>query len=107
MRGHTVANGESPSTIEGALGQGIMRIAKVLYRLHKPVTSSVELQKGDITSEFSHYMERSEQIPTAVSFETVVDASGQGIYYISVIISIIITIFEIFVSCNLILSSGV
>jgi len=77
VRGHTVLQSEAPSRMDGALGHGVMRIAKVLYRLHQPVVSVVELQSGDVSSEFSHYMEKSEQVPSAVSFETVVDGNGE------------------------------
>jgi redox-regulated HSP33 family molecular chaperone len=43
----------------------------------------VELQKGDVESEFSHLMEKSEQVPTALLFETVVDENGESMHIFS------------------------
>lgn len=57
---------------------GIFRLTKILYGHNQPVTSSVELQNGDVTSEFEHFFERSDQIPSAVLLETAVDEKGES-----------------------------
>lgn len=59
--------------LKGFMGNGFFRVSKILYGLHKPLTSAVPLVEGDITSEFEYFMEKSDQIPSAVSLETQVD----------------------------------
>lgn len=56
----------------------MFKITKILYGQNQPTLSVVGLQKGDIQSEFEHYMEKSEQIPSALLFETSVDDQGAG-----------------------------
>lgn len=58
------------------LGKGIFRVEKILYENFKPVFGTVEQEKGDITTEFNHYLTYSEQIPSIVTLETNIDKQG-------------------------------
>jgi molecular chaperone Hsp33 len=54
------ANGET----ETALGEGLLKVQRVLYNNYEPVTGVVALRRGDVTSDLSYYLTQSEQIPS-------------------------------------------
>lgn len=66
----------SGGTNEGqasALGQGLLKVQRVLYSNYEPVTGVVELQRGDITADLSYYLTQSEQIPSVFVLDVAYD----------------------------------
>jgi len=65
---------KTDSDLKGFLGkEGFFRVNKVLYNITQPVTSAISIIDGDIISELKTFMEKSEQIPSAISLKTKVD----------------------------------
>ncbi len=58
------------------LGDGILRVSKILYNKGEPIVGIVELQKGDIVTDVSYYFAQSEQIPSAVILDVDFDEKG-------------------------------
>jgi molecular chaperone Hsp33 len=48
----------------GPLGDGLLKVQRVLYGEYEPVMGIVALRRGDVTSDLSHYLTQSEQIPS-------------------------------------------
>lgn len=73
VRGYATLNQEPATDRRSALGEGLLKVQRVLYGKREPVTGIVELRRGDITSDLGHYLTQSEQIPSAfvldVSFD--------------------------------------
>lgn len=68
--------------ITGYLGdKGYFRVSKILYGLQRPITSTVPIVDGDIHSELEYYMEKSEQIPCAISLHTLIDEGSEKILF--------------------------
>lgn len=58
------------------LGEGILKVSKILYNKGEPIVGIVELQKGDIVTDVSYYFAQSEQIPSAVILDVDFDQDG-------------------------------
>eukprot|EP00301_Raphidiophrys_heterophryoidea_P014418 c2256_g1_i1.p1 GENE.c2256_g1_i1~~c2256_g1_i1.p1 ORF type:complete len:344 (+),score=75.28 c2256_g1_i1:3-1034(+) len=82
MRAGEVRGFASPTTIHAtslpaALGDGaVCYVHRVMYHMKQPVTSIIQLQKGDITTDMQHFFTQSEQIKTALIIHTTVDHEG-------------------------------
>ncbi|MEQ9264010.1 MAG: Hsp33 family molecular chaperone HslO [Balneolaceae bacterium] len=64
-------------TIGDGLGLGVLTFTKILYNEAEPRTSSIQLVKGDITSDVVHFLAQSEQVPSAVLLDVGIDESGE------------------------------
>ncbi|MGA2297302.1 MAG: Hsp33 family molecular chaperone HslO [FCB group bacterium] len=60
----------------GILGEGILRISRILYKKYEPIVGMVKLQNGDIAKSIKHYFEKSEQILTDILLELNFDEQG-------------------------------
>ncbi|GAB1369970.1 Hsp33 family molecular chaperone HslO [Candidatus Kapaibacterium sp.] len=58
------------------LGEGVLRVSRILYNRAEPITGIVELHKGDIATDLAFYYNQSEQVPTAVILDSIVDDNG-------------------------------
>lgn len=67
---------ENTSVSQG-LGIGVLTVSKVLYNEAEPRTSTIQLHKGDITTDIAHYLTQSEQIPSAVLLDMDIDPEGK------------------------------
>jgi molecular chaperone Hsp33 len=65
VRGYSLLNKEPNDTRQSPLGDGILKVQRILYGKQEPVTGIVELHRGDLTSDMGHYLTQSEQIPSA------------------------------------------
>jgi molecular chaperone Hsp33 len=75
---HTELDYTKPGTqLSDALGKGTLSSSKTLYNEARPVTGTVELEKGDIVTDLAHYLVQSEQIPSALILDIGVDEKGQ------------------------------
>jgi molecular chaperone Hsp33 len=68
------------STEEDILGIGLLRVTRILYDKAEPVTGVIELPKSDVGTDLAYYFNQSEQIPTAVLMDVVLDDSGKIIH---------------------------
>lgn len=64
-------------TIGDGLGLGVLTFTKILYNEAEPRTSSIQLVKGDITSDVVHFLAQSEQVPSAVLLDVGIDENGE------------------------------
>lgn len=73
VRGYATLNSKPAEQSTSALGNGLMKVSRILYGKYEPVTGIVELRRGDVTSDLGYYLTQSEQIPSAfvldVSFD--------------------------------------
>lgn len=78
VRGFTIYdnNLESISNMSELIGKGNLRVVRVLYNKKEPLVSVVPLQKGDISTDISHYFYQSEQIPTVLILDIEPDEDG-------------------------------
>ncbi len=58
------------------LGLGLLTLSKVLYNEAEPRTSTIQLVKGDVTSDVAHYLAQSEQIPSALMLDVGINEQG-------------------------------
>jgi len=65
VRGFANLNATPNPEANSGLGKGLLKVQRVLYGKHEPVTGIVELRRGDVTSDLSYYLTQSEQIPSA------------------------------------------
>ncbi len=63
-------------SIEEVVGDGTLRVMKILYNRAKPLISAVPLAKGDVSTDIAYYYSQSEQIPTAVILDVDFDDKG-------------------------------
>lgn len=75
VRGFISANKEPIEGRDTPLGQGLLRVQRVVYGEYEPVTGIVELRRGDVTSDLSYYLTQSEQIPSAFVIDVAYDSS--------------------------------
>lgn len=75
VRGYATVN-RQPQDPDVPLGSGILKVQRVVYGKHEPVTGIVELRTGDITSDVGYYLTQSEQIPSVVVIDVQFDAEG-------------------------------
>ncbi len=59
-----------------AVGNGILKVIRILYYEPEPIVGIVELIRGDIASDLSYYFAKSEQIFTIVLLDAVADEEG-------------------------------
>lgn len=64
VRGYVVAGKQPEPDRTGPLGEGLLKVQRVLYGKYEPVMGVVQLRRGDVTSDLSHYLTQSEQIPS-------------------------------------------
>jgi len=64
VRGYVNMNETPESDRIGPLGEGLLKVQRVLYGEYEPVMGIVALRRGDVTSDLSHYLTQSEQIPS-------------------------------------------
>jgi len=65
VRGYSSLNSSPEEARTSPLGEGILKVQRILYGKQEPVTGIVELSRGDLTTDMSHYLTQSEQIPSA------------------------------------------
>ncbi len=58
------------------LGEGTLRVTKIMYDRPEPITSIIPLQKTDIQTDIAGFFSRSEQIPTAVILDVDFNENG-------------------------------
>jgi len=59
-----------------AYQEGFYRVSKILYNEPEPQVGIIELKRGDISSDLTNYFLESEQIPTLVILNTLLDEKG-------------------------------
>lgn len=64
VRGYVTMNASPEVDRMGPLGEGLLKVQRVLYGEYEPVMGVVQLRRGDVTSDLSHYLTQSEQIPS-------------------------------------------
>lgn len=64
-RGYANLNKDPDPHATSALGNGLLKVQRMLYGNYEPVTGIVELRRGDVTSDLGYYLTQSEQIPSA------------------------------------------
>ncbi|MEX0608068.1 MAG: Hsp33 family molecular chaperone HslO [Balneolaceae bacterium] len=67
---------EKETELGNGLGLGILTFSKILYNQAEPRTSTIQLVKGDVTSDVAHYLAQSEQIPSALLLDVGIDDEG-------------------------------
>jgi molecular chaperone Hsp33 len=67
------------SAIGDGLGVGLLTVSKVLYNEAEPQKSTLQLHKGDITTDVAHYLFQSEQVPSAILLDMNIDNEGEVI----------------------------
>lgn len=79
VRGFVVTDESQPlpESFKDALGEGFLKVSKILYEKQEPVTGIVELVRGDIASDLSYYFDQSEQIVTAVNLGVTINDDGE------------------------------
>ncbi len=73
VRGYATLNASPDPEATSPLGSGIVKVSKVLYEKFEPVTGIVEMRRGDVTTDLSHYLTQSEQIPSAFIIDVAFD----------------------------------
>lgn len=63
-------------TIGDGLGLGVLTFSKTLYNEAEPRTSTIQLIKGDVTSDVAHYLVQSEQIDSGIIVDVGIDENG-------------------------------
>jgi molecular chaperone Hsp33 len=64
------------SSISDGLGTGLLTVSKTLYNEAEPQKSTLQLHKGDVTTDVAHYLFQSEQIPSAILLDMNIDEEG-------------------------------
>lgn len=59
-----------------ALGEGNLKVVRILYNRNEPIQGIVPLANGDIASDLANYFINSEQIPSAVLLDCDIDNNG-------------------------------
>lgn len=72
-RGYATLSTDPDPNAVSPLGEGIVKVSKILYEKFEPVTGIVEMRRGDVTSDLSHYLTQSEQIPSAFLIDVAFD----------------------------------
>ncbi len=73
VRGYVVRNPTPNTDRQSPLGEGLIKVQRILYGKYEPVTGIVELRKGDVTSDLGYYLTQSEQIPSAFVIDVAFD----------------------------------
>ncbi|MCO6465504.1 MAG: Hsp33 family molecular chaperone HslO [Bradyrhizobiaceae bacterium] len=77
VRGYCTMNEEPVADRKSALGQGLLKVQRVLYGKNEPITGIVELIRGDVTTDLGHYLTQSEQIPSAFMLDCAYDEADK------------------------------
>lgn len=77
VRGYCRANETPNTTRTSPLGVGLLKVQRILYGNNEPVTGIVELVRGDVTADLSHYLTQSEQIPSAFAIDCAFDENDE------------------------------
>ena len=72
VRGY-VSQNSNPIERDSPVGEGLLKVQRILYGKHDPILGIVELKRGDITSDLSYYLTQSEQIPSAFVIDVAFD----------------------------------
>jgi len=67
---------DGETTLGDGLGIGVLTVTKTLYNEAEPRQSTIQLFKGDVSTDIAHYLAQSEQIPSAVLLDTGIDEKG-------------------------------
>ncbi|MDX9789710.1 MAG: Hsp33 family molecular chaperone HslO [Candidatus Kapaibacterium sp.] len=62
--------------IEDLIGNGNLKVSRILYNKPEPIQGIVPLQKGDIATDLSYYYMQSEQIPSALVLDCSINNEG-------------------------------
>lgn len=73
VRGYINLNRSPNEDRTTPLGQGLLRVQRILYGEYEPVMGIVELRRGDVTSDLGYYLTQSEQIPSAFVIDVAFD----------------------------------
>lgn len=76
VRGYVTLNQVPNVDRMGPLGEGLLKVQRVLYGEYEPVMGVVQLRRGDVTSDLSHYLTQSEQIPSVFVIDVDYDANN-------------------------------
>lgn len=76
VRGYVALNSSPAVDRDSPLGKGLLRVQRVVYGEHEPVTGIVELRRGDVTSDLGYYLTQSEQIPSAFVIDVAYDGNN-------------------------------
>ena len=68
---------DSSTSFGEGLGLGLLTFSKTLYNEAEPRTSTIQLIKGDVTSDIAHYLTQSEQIDSALILDVGMDDNGE------------------------------
>lgn len=79
VRGFIETSPEIESYEKMELSDGILKVSKVLYNVARPVTSTVSLARGDITSDLGRYWKLVEQLPSVISLQTFYDTASERV----------------------------
>ncbi|MFC2130840.1 Hsp33 family molecular chaperone HslO [Bacteroidota bacterium] len=69
-------SGMKLSSISELLGDGLLRVIRITYDNKEPLSSVIELQKGDVATDIAYYFAQSEQVPSAVILDVDFDDNG-------------------------------
>lgn len=86
VRGYAVLNKAPAEERTGPLGKGLFKVQRIMYGKQEPVTGIVELHRGDITSDLSHYLTQSEQIPSTFIFDMTFDAQDRPLQSVGLLV---------------------
>lgn len=67
---------ENITNIEEFLGNGTLKVSKVIYNKTEPIVGIIPITKGDITSDINNYFSQSEQIDSIVRLDVEIDDWG-------------------------------
>ena len=76
VRGYAKIN-PSPEERDSPVGEGVLKVQRILYGKREPVTGIVELKKGDVMSDLGYYLTQSEQIPSTFVMDVAFDEDDQ------------------------------
>lgn len=75
VRGYVTMSNTPNTDRMGPLGEGLLKVQRVLYGEYEPVMGVVQLRRGDVTSDLSHYLTQSEQIPSVFVIDVDYDSN--------------------------------
>lgn len=76
VRGYAKVNADAMKR-ESPIGEGVLKVQRILYGKHEPITGIVELKKGDVMSDLGYYLTQSEQIPSTFVMDVAFDDKDQ------------------------------
>ena len=76
VRGYVKLNATPAEGMTSPLGEGLLKVQRILYGKYEPVTGIVALRRGDVTSDLGYYLTQSEQIPSAFVIDIAYDENN-------------------------------